>query len=111
MAARQFILAADHRPHVRSQITYVNAYRRDHFTDLNVLTFRALRAKYRLPRAEIHRLLRVVSPHIRRPTRRNNALSPEVQRTFLRIGEFPGDGGGWNRAQQGFGVCRSFNRA
>ena len=75
MAARQFIL----RRRARSQIAYANAYRREHFSDLNVLSDRALRAKYRLPRAEIHRLLRVVSPHLRRPTRRNNALSPEVQ--------------------------------
>ena len=77
-AARQFILAANQRRR-RSRITYVNAFNRQHFSPLTTLSERALLEKYRLSRAEIQRLLEVVAPHIRRPTRRNFALSPEVQ--------------------------------
>ena len=77
MAARQVI--AHQRRRARSTITYVNAYRREYFCDLETLSDRALIAKYRLPREEIQRLVEVVAPHIRRPTRRNFALSPEVQ--------------------------------
>ncbi|MEL6804794.1 MAG: hypothetical protein AAFO91_13540, partial [Bacteroidota bacterium] len=79
MAARQFILTANHRRRVRPQLRTINAFRRQNWSDLDVLSDRALQAKYRLPRMEIERLLRVVSPHIRRPTRRNFALSPKVQ--------------------------------
>ena len=43
------------------------------------MTDRALIRRYRLPSAEIRRLVEVVAPHVRRPTQRNFALSPEVQ--------------------------------
>ena len=91
MAARNFV-HRDGLRRVRSQTTYVNAFRRQHFSDLAILTDRALQAKYRLPRAEIQRLLQVVAPHIRRPTRRNFALSPAVQLLtalrFYAVGSF-----------------------
>ena len=81
MAARHFILAWHNRRchRARSHITYVNAFSRENFSHLDTLSDRALIKKYRLPRAEILRLVEVVAPHIRRPTRRNFALSPEVQ--------------------------------
>uniref|UniRef100_A0A671X6W2 Putative nuclease HARBI1 n=1 Tax=Sparus aurata TaxID=8175 RepID=A0A671X6W2_SPAAU len=66
----------------------------------------AVQAKYRLPRAEIQRLITLVSPHIQRATRCNFALSPEVQLLaalrFYAVGSFlevvGGDGTGLSKA-------------
>ena len=59
---------------------------------LDVLSDRAVQAKYWLPRAEIQRLITLVSPHIQRATYGNFALSPEVQLLaalpFFAVGSF-----------------------
>ena len=64
-------------------MVYINAYVRQHFSPLNVLSDRAVQSNYRLPRVEIQRLVTLVSPHIQRATRCNFALSPEVQLLLL----------------------------
>ena len=106
MAARQHILAVNqqHRRE-RSQTVHVNAFVRHHFSPLDVLSDRALQLKYRLPRTEIQRLIQLVVPHIRRATRRNYALSPEVQLLaalrYYAVGSFQevvGDGTGLSKA-------------
>ena len=80
MAAIQHILATNQqRRRARSQIVYINAYVRQHFSPLDVLSDRGVQSKYRLPRVEIQRLVMLVSPHIQSSTRCNFALSPEVQ--------------------------------
>ena len=57
MAAIQHILAANQqRRRAHSQMVYINAYVRQHFSPLNVLSDRAVQSKYRLPRVEIQRL-------------------------------------------------------
>ena len=67
MAAIQHILAANQQRHrARSQMVYINAYVRQHFSPLNVLSDRAVQSKYRLPRVEVQRLITLVSPHIQR---------------------------------------------
>ena len=70
-----------------------------------MLSDRAVQMRYRLPRAEIQRLINLVSPHIRRATRCNFALSPEVQclaaLRFYAVGSFlevVGDGTGLSKA-------------
>ncbi|KAM3850068.1 putative nuclease HARBI1 [Diretmus argenteus] len=106
MAARLYILAADQqRLRERSEVVYVHAFVREHFSPLDVLSDRALHARYRLPRNIIQRLVNVVTPHIRRSTRRNFALSPEVQLLaalrFYAAGSFlevVGDGTGLSKA-------------
>ncbi|KAM3877688.1 putative nuclease HARBI1 [Diretmus argenteus] len=106
MAARQYILAADQqRLRERSEVVYVYAFVREHFSPLNVLSDRALHARYRLPRNIIQHLVNVVTPYIRRSTRRNFALSPEVQLLaalrFYAVGSFlevVGDGTGLSKA-------------
>ncbi|KAM3865901.1 putative nuclease HARBI1 [Diretmus argenteus] len=106
MALRHQILAFNQqRRRERSQTVYVNAFVRHNFSPLDVLNDRALQHKYRLPRAEIQRLIQIVSPHIQRATRRNYALSPEVQLLaalrFYAVGSFQetvGDGTGLSKA-------------
>ncbi|KAM3859309.1 putative nuclease HARBI1 [Diretmus argenteus] len=106
MAARLHILAADQqRLRERSEVVYVHVFVREHFSPLDVLSDRALHARYRLPRNIIQRLVNVVTPHIRRSTRRNFALSPEVQLLaalrFYAAGSFlevVGDGTGLSKA-------------
>ena len=106
MAAIHHILAANQqRRRARSQMVYINAYVRQHFSPLNVLSDRAVQSKYRLPRVEIQRLVMLVSPHIQRATRCNFALSPEVQLLaalcFYAVGSFlevVGDGTGLSKA-------------
>ena len=106
MAAIQHILAANQqRRRARSQMVYINAYVRQHFSPLNVLSDRVVQSKYRLPRVEIQRLVMLVSPHIQRATRCNFALSPEVQLLatlrFYAVGSFlevVGDGTGIGKA-------------
>ena len=70
MAAIQHILAANQQ---RSQMVYINANVRQHFSPPNVLSDRAAQSKYRLPHVEIQRLVTLVSPHIQRATRCNFA--------------------------------------
>ncbi|XP_062384538.1 putative nuclease HARBI1 [Sardina pilchardus] len=72
---------------------------------MDVLSDRAVQEKYRLPRATIRRLVTLVTPHIQRATRRNFALSPEVQLLaalrFYAVGSFlevVGDGTGLSKA-------------
>uniref|UniRef100_UPI0037E7C3B6 putative nuclease HARBI1 n=1 Tax=Semicossyphus pulcher TaxID=241346 RepID=UPI0037E7C3B6 len=86
-------------------MVYINAYVRQHFSPLNVLSDRAVQSKYQLTRVEIQRLVTLVSPHIQRATRCNFALSPEVQllatRRFYAVGSFlevVGDGTGLSKA-------------
>ena len=106
MAAIQHILAANQqRLRARSQMVYINAYVRQHFSPLNVLSDWAVQYKYRLPHVEIQRLVTLVSPHIRRATRCNFALSPEVQLLaalhFYAVGSFlevVGDGTSLSKA-------------
>ncbi|XP_059211829.1 putative nuclease HARBI1 [Centropristis striata] len=76
MAAIQHILAANQqRRRARSQTVYINAYVRQHFSPLDVLSDRAVQSKYRLPREEIHRLVTLVSPHIQRVVGDGSGLS------------------------------------
>ena len=106
MAAIQHILAANQqRRRARSTMVYINAYVCQHFSPLNVLSDLAVQSKYRLPRAEIQRLVMLVSPHIQRATRSNFVLSPEVQLLaalcFYAVGSFlevVGDGTGLSKA-------------
>uniref|UniRef100_UPI0037E94BCA putative nuclease HARBI1 n=1 Tax=Semicossyphus pulcher TaxID=241346 RepID=UPI0037E94BCA len=106
MAAIQHILAANQqRRRARSQMVYINAYVRQHFSPLNVLSDRAVQSKYRLPCVEIQCLVTLVSPHIQRATRCNFSLSPEVQLLaalrFYAVGNFlevVGDGTGLSKA-------------
>ena len=105
MAAIQHILAANQpRRRARSRTVYMNAFVRQHFNPMDVLSDRAVQMRYRLPRAEIQRLITLVSPHIRRATRCNFALSPEVQLLaalrFYAVGSFlevVGDGTGLSK--------------
>ncbi|XP_061103953.1 putative nuclease HARBI1 [Conger conger] len=106
MAARQLILAGNQqRRRERSQTVFVNAFVRHHFSPLDVLSDRALQRKYRLPRSAIQHLIQLVVPQIRRATRCNYALSPEVQLLaalrFYAVGSFRevvGDGTGLSKA-------------
>lgn len=106
MAARQLIMAENQRRRlVRSRLVDVNAHIRQHFSPLDVLPEHAIQARYRLPRDEIQRLIQLVAPHIRRATRCNFALSPEVQLLaalrFYAVGSFlevVGDGTGLSKA-------------
>ncbi|KAM3876289.1 putative nuclease HARBI1 [Diretmus argenteus] len=106
MALRHRIIAFNQqRRRERNQTVYVNALVRHNFSPLDVLNDRPLQHKYRLPRAEIQRLIQIVSPHIQRATRRNYALSPEVQLLaalrFYAVGSFQevvGDGTGLSKA-------------
>ena len=86
-------------------MVYINAYVRQHFSPLNVLSDRAVQSKHRLPCVEIQRLVMLVSPHIQRATRCNFALSPDVQLLaalrFYAVGSFlevVGDGTGLSKA-------------
>ena len=93
MAAIQHILTANQqRRCTRSPIVYINAYVRQHFSPLNVLSDRAVQSKYRIPCVEIQCLVTLVSPHVLRATRCNFALSPEVQLlavlSFYAVGRF-----------------------
>ena len=106
MAAIQHSLAVNqHHRRARSQTVYINAYASQHFSPLDVLSDRAVQAKYWLPRAEIQQLITLVSPHIQRATRCNFALSPEVQLlaalSFYAVGSFlevVGDGTSLSKA-------------
>ena len=114
MAAIQHILAANQqRRRARSQMVYINAYVRQHFSPLNVLSDRAVQFNYRLPRVEIQRLVTLVSPHIQ-----GNPLQfcPQPggaapgRAAFLHSGELPGGGGGRHRSQQGIGFTECGSR-
>ena len=106
MAAIQHILAANQqRRRARSQMVCINAYVRQHFSPLNMLSDLAVQSKYRLPRVEIQRLITLVSPYIQRATCCNFALSPEVQLLaalrFFAVGSFlevVGDGTGLSKS-------------
>lgn len=102
MAARQHIVRArNQRRRAQRQTLEINAFVREHFSPLDVLSDRAVQMRYRLPRAEIQRLIQLVAPLIQRATRRNFALSQDVQLLaalrFYAVGSFlevVGDGTG-----------------
>ncbi|XP_051975359.1 putative nuclease HARBI1 [Xyrauchen texanus] len=79
MAALQRFLQLEHRRRLRSQSVYINAHIRTNFTPLDSLSDDAILRKFRLPRTKILELFQIVKPHLQRATRRNYALSPEVQ--------------------------------
>ena len=91
----------------RSRLVAINGRIRDNFDPLEVYTDAAVIQRYRLP---IRQLLGTISEDLRRATRRNSALTPQVQLLaalrFYATGSFlqvVGDGQGLSKAS----VCRS----
>ncbi|XP_051962569.1 putative nuclease HARBI1 [Xyrauchen texanus] len=63
----------------RSRLVTLNAFVRQHQNPLDILDDMAIIRRYRLPRRQIAQLLNSIGPQLMRATRRNFALSPEVQ--------------------------------
>ncbi|XP_067258730.1 putative nuclease HARBI1 [Chanodichthys erythropterus] len=63
----------------RSRLVTLNAFIRQHQNPLNMLDDMAIIERYRLPREQIAQLLNSIGPQLMHATRRNFALSPEVQ--------------------------------
>lgn len=63
----------------QSTLCTINAFIRQHQNPLDMLDDMAVIHRYRLPRGEIVQLLNVIGPQLMRATRRNFALSPDVQ--------------------------------
>ena len=119
MAGRQRVLAlreqereaeAERPRRPRSCLVTINARIQDNFDPLEVYNDSAVIQRYRLPRELIRQLLGTISEDLRRATRRNFALTPQVQLLaalrFYATGSFQqvvGDGQGLSKAS----VCRS----
>ena len=114
MAAMQQILAVNQqRRRARSTMVYINAYVRQHFSPLNVLSDRAVQSKYRLPCGDPTPRHACVTTHSE-----GNPLQfcPQPggaapgRAAFLRSGELPGGGGERHRPQQGIGFTECGSR-
>ncbi len=89
----------------RSRLVAINAELRANFNPLELYYDTAILARYRLPREVIRQLLEATSGDLRRPTRRNFALTPQTQLLatlrFYATGSFMavvGDGLGLSKA-------------
>ncbi|XP_056585856.1 putative nuclease HARBI1 [Triplophysa dalaica] len=89
----------------RSRLVTLNAFIRQHQTPLDILDDMAIIRRYRLPRGQIAQLLNSIGPQLMRATKRNFALSPEIQLLsalrFYATGSFLqvlGDGLGLSKA-------------
>lgn len=108
MAARQrvLVLRARERERARrprSRLVAINAELRENFDPLDVYSDSAILERYRLPREVIRQLLEATSGDLRRPTRRNFALTPKTQLLVLCYRKLHGSCRGWARLVQG--IC------
>ena len=116
MAAIQHILPANQqRRRARSQMVYINAYVRQHFSPLNVLSDRAVQCKYRhwiSTRSPTPRHACVTTHSEGNPLKfcpQPGGAAPG-HAAFLRSGELPGGGGGRHRHRQGIGFTECGSR-